>query len=400
MIKVYPRKFLDYSYGNISSALAFTLNPFLDEDKIIDEIQEMWPGENLIVGLSVRTIFDSILNQKAYKKGSEVIMSGITIPDMVKIVEAHGLTVVPVDLDMDLLQVNEEDLSKVITDKTVMVVAAHLFGSIMNMDPIYSALKDRPDIFIIEDCAQAFDGVQNYTKQSKTDLSMFSFGSIKSVTALGCAIAFSKEPEIQKNIKTGFLDYERVPNSQFMFKVLKYMMMKVLSMPLIYGLFIVYCRMMKIDYDKAIVSTVRMVKNSNLLESIRKIPPKSQLRYLLHRLSNMREDHFRRRIEAGDYVRDRLENCNVHGKHNKTHSYWLFPISTDNRSSLVRALRHSGFDATFTSTQLVTVKKTGNDHEIPKNCDKYMSATIYLPVYESLPKRRLDELISVVNENT
>ena len=43
MIKVYPRKFLDYSYGNISSALAFTLNPFLDEDKIIDEIQKVAP---------------------------------------------------------------------------------------------------------------------------------------------------------------------------------------------------------------------------------------------------------------------------------------------------------------------------------------------------------------------
>ena len=136
MIKVYPRKILDYSFGNIFSALTFTLNPFLDENKIIDDIQEMWPDENVIVGLSVRTMFDGVLSQKAYKKGSEVIMSGITIPDMVKIVEAHGLKVVPVDLDMDLLQVNEEDLSSVITDETVMVVAAHLFGS----NPIFLAV--------------------------------------------------------------------------------------------------------------------------------------------------------------------------------------------------------------------------------------------------------------------
>ena len=400
MIKVYPRKILDYSFGNIFSALTFTLNPFLDEKKIIDDIQGMWPDENVIVGLSVRTIFDGVLSQKAYKKGSEVIMSGITIPDMVKIVEAHGLKVVPVDLDMDLLQINEEDLSSAITDETVMVVAAHLFGSKMNMDPIYSALKERPDIFIIEDCAQAFDGVRNYTKQSKTDLSMFSFGSIKSVTTLGCAIGFSKDPGFQKILKAGFFDYERVPNGQFMYKVLKYIMMKVLSMPFIYGLFIGFCRLMKIDYDKAIISTVRMVKNSDLLESIRKIPPASQLRYLLHRLSNVKKDHFFKRIEAGDYVRDRLENCNVHGKDNKTHSYWLFPISTDKRSILVKALRQSGFDATFTSTQLIPVKKTENNHEIPKNCAKYMSETIYLPVYETLPKRRLDELISVVNENT
>ena len=151
----------------------------------------MWPNENVIVGLSVRSIFDLLLSQKGYKSGSEIIMSGITIPDMLKIVKAHDLNVVPVDIIMETLQVDEASVANAITDKTVMVVIAHLFGSRMDMNPVYNALVDRPDILIIEDCAQAYGGINEYTMQSKTDLSMFSFGSIKSITALGCAVGFT-----------------------------------------------------------------------------------------------------------------------------------------------------------------------------------------------------------------
>ena len=139
MIRVYPRKKLDYSFGNILSALTMTIVPRLDKRKIINEIENLWPMENVIAGLSVRTIFDSLLITKNFKKGSEVIMTGITIPDMVKIVESHGLKIVPIDLDMETLQLKKEALNKAVSKKTVMIVVAHLFGSRMEMDPVYKA---------------------------------------------------------------------------------------------------------------------------------------------------------------------------------------------------------------------------------------------------------------------
>jgi len=399
MISIYPRKKLDYSFGNIFSALAFALTPRLNENRIMNDIESMWPEENVIVGLSVRTIFDTILTHQNFEKGSEIVMSGISIPDMGKIVDAHGLKIVPVDLDMDLLQVSRDSISNALSKKTVMVVAAHLFGSRMDMTPIYDALYDRPDIFIVEDCAQAFDGVGKYTKQSKTDISIFSFGSIKSVTALGCAIGFAKEPGLQRQIKKSLSNYKQVPNTQFLTKVLKYIMLKFLEKPFIYGLFISLCRLLNVDYDKVIISSIRMVKNVGLLETIRRFPPRAQLKYLLYRLANMKDNHFSKRIEAGDYVSTRLKRCNVHGFKNDTHSYWLFPIRTSKRSILVKALCDAGFDATFTSTQLIPINPTG-DGMTPKNCDQYMSETIYLPVYDSIPKAKLETLIAVVNNNT
>ena len=397
MIRVYPRKKLDYSFRNILSALTMTIVPRLDENKIINEIESLWPMENVIVALSVRTIFDSILKSENFEKGSEVIMTGITIPDMVKIVESYGLKIIPIDIDMERLQIKKEAVSKAISDKTVMIIVAHLFGSRMEMSPVYEALEKRSDVIIVEDCAQAYDGINGYTKQSKTDISMFSFGSIKSITALGGAIGFTRDAELKKEINNLTFKHPKIKNAEFRKKVLKYIALKILSNSFIYGLFILVCGLFKIDYDKAIISTVRMVKGGSLLEAIRKTPSASQLRYLLYRIVSMRENHIIKRKKTGDYVKDLLNNCDIHGAKNPTHSYWLFPIRTPKREMLVSLLRESGFDATLTSTQLIPI----NVPDQPLiECERYMSETIYLPVYETMSKNCLNRLARVINENS
>ena len=400
MIRVYPRKKLDYSFANILSALTMTIVPRLNKDKIINEIENLWPMENVITGLSVRTIFDSLLSTKNFEKGSEVIMTGITIPDMVKIVELHGLKIVPIDLDMKTLQLKEEALKNAISKKTVMIVVAHLFGSRMEMGPVYEALDKRSDVLIIEDCAQAYNGINGYTKQSKTDISMFSFGSIKSITALGGGIGFTMDKELKKEINTKISKYPKISNAEFRKKVLKYIALKILSNTFIYGLFILICRLSKIDYDKAIISTVRMVQDDSLLEAIRKEPATSQLRYLLYRLTSMKENHISQRKEVGDLVKNLLKSCDIHGSANPTHSYWLFPIRSSRKEKLVRSLRDSGFDATFTSTQLIPINEPDEDDNALVECGKYMSETIYLPVYETMSKKSLDKLARVVNDNS
>ena len=400
MIRVYPRKKLDYSFANIFSALTMTIVPRLNKDKIINEIENLWPMENVITGLSVRTIFDSLLSTKNFEKGSEVIMTGITIPDMVKIVELHGLKIVPIDLDMKTLQLKEEALKNAISKKTVMIVVAHLFGSRMEMGPVYEALDKRSDVLIIEDCAQAYNGINGYTKQSKTDISMFSFGSIKSITALGGGIGFTMDKELKKEINNKISKYPKIKNAEFRKKVLKYIALKILSNTFIYGFFILICRLLNIDYDKVIISTVRMVQDDSLLEAIRKEPATSQLRYLLYRLTSMKENHISQRKEVGDLVKNLLISCDIHGSANPTHSYWLFPIRSSRKEKLVRSLRDSGFDATFTSTQLIPINEPDEDDNALVECGKYMSETIYLPVYETMSKKSLDKLARVVNDNS
>ena len=114
----------------------------------------------------------------------------------------------------------------------------------------------------------------------------------------------------------------------------------------------------------------------------------------------MNENHISQRKEVGDYLKNLLKNCDIHGSANPTHSYWLFPIRSSKREKLVKLLRDSGFDATFTSTQLIPINEPDEDDNALVECEKYMSETIYLPVYETMSKKSLDKLARVVNDNS
>ena len=171
----------------------------------------------------------------------------------------------------------------------------------------------------------------------------------------------------------------------------------MLSNELVYGIFILVCRFLKIDYDQLIISSVRMVKGESLFYTIRKRLPLSQIRYLLYRLKSTKNDHFKKQIDTGNYVHSKLKKSMVHGLRNKTKKYWLFPIQTKHRRSIVSSLLKSGFDATFSSTQLIAIKPTDRKHKVPRNCKKFRSEIDYLPVYGTIPKHRLDVLVSVLN---
>ena len=70
------------------------------------------PADEAIVFLSVRTGWDLLLTALALPAGSEVVTSAVTIPDMVRIIEHHGLTPVPVDVDAVGLEIDLEQLER------------------------------------------------------------------------------------------------------------------------------------------------------------------------------------------------------------------------------------------------------------------------------------------------
>ena len=73
MITVYPRKKLDFTYLNIFKALLYTFAPFTNKKNVYVDIENLWPDDNVIIGLSVRSIFDLLLTQKKYKNGSNLV---------------------------------------------------------------------------------------------------------------------------------------------------------------------------------------------------------------------------------------------------------------------------------------------------------------------------------------
>ena len=395
---MYARKQLDFSYRDLMAGVGHALRPGIRCQSVVSDLESLWSSEdNSVVALSVRTAFDAYLSVLNLPRGSEVVMTGINIPDMVQIVKEHKLTIVPVDLDMRTLEIKSAALEKAITPNTRLIVAAHLFGARMDMEPVFKAVKERHDIRVAEDCAQAFRGIDQYTGDPRSDISLFSFGSIKTASALGGAMVRVPDSKTREALKQHLDAYPRRGRAGFIWRVMKYGFLKTIGQPPIYGLFVHLCRLFKLNFDEIIIASVRNFKCDELLLHIRQQPPVAQLALLRRRLKKSRNGHLDGRIAAGDFTRDELrEFVDIHGVNNPTHTYWLFPVRCPEKEQLVADLHSQGFDATSTSTQLQAIT-SDHEHAGPASeCADYIDQTVYLPIYARLPQRQLKRLVEVI----
>ena len=157
--------------------------------------------DDFLITLSVRSAFDLMLRALQLPRGSEVLLSALTVPDMVRIVEMHGLVPVPVDTD-DSGVMCMESLRNAVSRQSRMVVVAHLFGSSVELGEVRDIV--RGNVMIVEDCAQGFrrvgDSGQSNTR-SHSDAAMFSFGPIKTASALGGAVVRISSPELRRRMQ-------------------------------------------------------------------------------------------------------------------------------------------------------------------------------------------------------
>src|SRR5262249_55618089 len=136
---------------------------------------------------------------------SEVICSALNIPGMVAIARHHGLVPVPVDLDLETLAPDLDLMRQAITPRTRAIVIAHLYGNHVPLAPIVD-LARRHGLLLIEDAAEVFDG--SYRGHPDADVALFSFGPLKTATALAGGVLVARDPELLARLR---LEHERWP---------------------------------------------------------------------------------------------------------------------------------------------------------------------------------------------
>jgi dTDP-4-amino-4,6-dideoxygalactose transaminase len=248
-------------------------------------LEQLWSDKvDTVVALSVRTAFDAWLTAINLPRGSEVIASGINIPDMARILEHHGLSIVPVSMNLQTLEIHTDELQDAITPKTRIVLVAHLFGARMEMEPIFKITDQFPQILVAEDCAQAFSGTDDYRGHNRSDISLFSFGSIKTATAFGGAMCRLRDTDQRKPMHDILCSYKPQPVDYFAKRTLKYGCIMTLTHRWTSSLFVWICRFLNVDFDKFIVSAIRGFNGDNLIKLLRQQPALPQLAFLRRRL--------------------------------------------------------------------------------------------------------------------
>ncbi|MFP4296578.1 MAG: DegT/DnrJ/EryC1/StrS family aminotransferase [Spirulinaceae cyanobacterium] len=384
--KTYPRLRLDISPGDLLAGLGFC-GSFCNREREVEAIQGFW-GEEVLVALSVRTGFDLLLQALPLPPESQVLMSGVNIENMFAIVAAHHLIPVGVDVDFETLSPDLQDFEAKVNDKTCLCVIAHLFGSIVPLEP-YAAICQQRGIMLVEDCAQGFAG-GGYVGHSEADVSLFSFGPIKSATALGGAVVRVRDESLRGKMAAIETKYDSKTRFWYSKRLLKYLGLQFLSQPWFYDKLLFILKQMGVDRDRAIASLARGFSSGDLLPKLRYRPPTPMIALLRRRLQSGWDGKIR--TETAQKFLNCLDSAvMIPGKAAKNHSFWLVAIATHNPATLMVRLRENGFDATQGATSLRAMA----DCPVAKHI---LEQILYLPVSPFMPESELLRLAALIND--
>ena len=388
---MYVRKRLDIGWLDLTAGTLACAAPG-SRSAAQERLEETWSplGEGLAC-LSVRTGFDLYLRARRWPAGSEILMTALNIPDMVRIIEGQDLVPVAVDLDLDTLLPSPEDLERSRTTRTRAILVAHLFGSRSSLEAIVDFAREN-DLVIIEDCAQAFVG-SSFTGHPEAEISLFSFGPIKTATALGGALLTVRDPEVLAEMRRLREEYPVQTRRSYLRKLIKYGCLKAISTPLLYGVVHRILRSARIDVERLLHAAARGFSRGELFEKIRRRCSRPLLHLLRRRLAHFDASEVEeRRTKGCELLRLLPSSLTVPGRRAENHTFWVFPILPPDPVALIVGLQETGFDAARLATlEVVPGRRTGELRIL-----EAFDGVTYLPFFREIPTRGLHRLAKVL----
>lgn len=394
---MWARTQLKIGWSDLAAAMAASFNP---PDRIAQcrraEAYFSDSGDT-IVAFSVRSGFDLLIQALGLKPGDEVIFSALNVKAMVRIVREAGLVPVPVDLDLAHMGPSLDKLKAAMTARSRVFIAAHLFGCRLDLDPLFALAKEH-GIVAVEDCAQAFNG-RDYPGSAIADVNMFSFGPIKTSTALGGALIRVKPEALRERMRAIQAAYPVQPESRQRQRLWRFMALKIITTRPVLALMYRFYNARGRDYQDDLANTVRDVVRLKTPRNLR-CQPSATLLYLLNRrLSEFDMETIRARQAKGERLRDLIAGTTtLPAQANTHHDYWVFPLLVNEPRKFIDALRAAGFDAADqTRTQHIPAPQDRPELE-PNFAAKSMRGLIVIPCYDAMPDSELARQADVIRK--
>jgi perosamine synthetase len=347
-----------------------------------------------IVCLSVRSGLDLLLSELAWPAGTEVLVGAITIPDIPRILQAHGLVPVPVDVDPDSLELDEEMLERARTARTRALLVTHLFGSRLLTDPYVEWARSR-GLALWEDCAQAFTGDQ-FVGNPQSDVRMFSFGPIKTGTALGGGVLLVRDSALLEKMHARHAMWPVQRTSAYGKRLAKMSFFKPLLEPHVYSALIAGFRVARRDHDETITRLGRSFVSGEFFARLRQRPCAALLQLLERRLTTYDARRVARRAVAGEQLRGSLLTLRPLARAALARTHWLFPVRVPAPEERKRELWAAGFDATCGATSLYAVPAP-EGREPALRAEAAMREVLYVPIDPDMSAAAVDALASCLD---
>jgi dTDP-4-amino-4,6-dideoxygalactose transaminase len=387
-------------YIGWTDLLAATFNCLIPGDgtaarRLAAAVEERW-APNAVAFLSVRSGLDALFGVLGLPAGSEIVISAITIPHILDILAHHRLVAVPVDVDPETLAVDPTDVSRAITPSTKAVLVAHLFGSRMPLDAIAEVARSR-GVLLLEDAAQANDG-SAYRGHASSDVTMFSFGSIKRQTAMGGGLLVFRDAALAQRIRARHEEYPVLARAAYLRRVLTMLVLKPVAFRPAFGSFVMFCRLLGRDHDEVLGTALRGFSHGDLFTRLRQQPGAPLLRTLDRRLrepAQVRQASIAARVAVVRAVVEEAPELRHVGGRAAHHSHWLFPLLSPQPDALMHHLWRRGYDATRGASNLCCVSAPAG-RMAPRQAMRLMEEVLYLPLCPTARPHEMRTMARVV----
>jgi perosamine synthetase len=344
---------------------------------------------------SVRTGFEILLKALDLKPGDEVIFSAVNVRGMVKIVSEMGLVPVPVDIGFGDMSPSPRLLEAAITPRSKVFVAAHLFGTRAKLDNVFRVAKAH-GLLAVEDCAQAFNG-RDYPGDTRGDVTMFSFGPIKTATALGGALLRVKDAALLSRMRALQAEYPVQTDAKQRKRLVSAAGLKIVSSPPVLGLVYRYYKARGRNYEEELANHVRDVAPLKQKGGLRYQPSASLLWMMNRRMRQLSSRNLALRTAKGSRLASRLgDMAALPGQAASHHDYWLFAVVTDKPEALMEALRQEGFDAGGLPRSQTVDAPVDRAALGPVLAKDMLDSVVVVPCYESMPDREIDREAEII----
>ena len=392
-----PRKRIDIGGADLCSGILGCFTPG-NAVALSTGIEASWDARANLACLSVRSGFDALLTVLALPRGSEVLVSAVTIADMPRILEAHGLIPVPVDLNMQTLAVSPASLEHARTPRTRMLLIAHLFGSRMPMQEIVK-FSNENNILLLEDCAQGHTG-DPWRGEPAADVSLFSFGPVKPATALGGAVLSFRDAALRDRVRDHMACWPRQARSAYLARLIKYTLFALFSSRMAFGMLEAVCRWCGTTHEKFVSSAVRGFAGGDFFVQIRRQPSVPLLRLLGRRLgqgvqaSAVRRSAMSRKLQG---LLRGVSDASAIGTQAAQHMHWIFPLMHEHGDALIQHLAAHGFDAAYRASSLGVVAAPQGAASATEALRTFASL-LYLPAHEGMDEQDVESLAIAIAE--
>lgn len=173
-------------------------------------------------------------------KGSEILVTPITIPDLINVILLLDLKPVFVDMDEENHSISVVDLEKKLSSRSRVLILTYLSGLVTQQDSLRTLIKDN-NLKVIEDISQAYGSKIEKRSPFIGDIQIGSLSSGKLISTYTGGFAVLDCKETYDNILTSIKGLIAPPKKRFVFEVLSnikiYLATSRYTFPIVYTLF-------------------------------------------------------------------------------------------------------------------------------------------------------------------